>query len=240
MSASPDPRLGRYEFDSSLLGNRRSLWVQTPRPGHRPPGLLLFLDGEHYLRDLGAVDVVQELRAAGAIPDLLSVYVSHIDYPTRWRESFCNLDFPRALADELLPWLRAEFDIAKEAPAVLVGLSLTGLAAAHAGLQRPGAFEAVACQSGSFWWEDGAFIHEVGQARASDVTFHLSVGSQETDEDVDHGDGLLQRESQLTANRRLRDSLRERGFACTYREFDGGHDAASFRRDLPDCLRSLG
>lgn len=124
----------RRDIDSAVLGNARAVWVQpVPRT---PRAVLLFLDGEHYVRDLGAVAIMQTLHEGGVLADLLPVYVSHVDYPTRWRESFCNPDFGRFLATELLPWVRTEFGVTAETPDALVGLSLTWLAAAYAALDH--------------------------------------------------------------------------------------------------------
>lgn len=233
-------RLSQHRFDSAILGNSRNVWVQTGRAHRRPyEGVLLFLDGEHYLNDLGAVEMVERLQREAAIPPLLPVFVSHIDYPTRWRESFCNPDFGAFLATELIPWLTQSFDVGQEPWNAVVGLSLTGLAAVYAGLQHPGMLHAVLSQSGSFWWRDGWLVDEVSRFAAPGPAFWLSVGLREVDENVDHGDGLLQKESQLSANRRLRDALTDQGFHHIYREHDGGHDRVSFQQDLPHGLEQL-
>lgn len=233
-------RLSRYQFDSTILGNHRDVWVQLPRAKSPPrQGVLLFLDGEHYVRDLGADTIVEQLQREGALAPLLPVYVSHIDYPTRWRESFCNADFGAFLSTELLPWIIAKFDVGAELPNALVGLSLTGLAALHAGLQHPDTLHRVMCQSASLWWQDGWLIDEVQRRPASDLAVWLSVGVHEVAENVDHGDGLFQKESQLSANRRMRDALEHKGFRHLYREFQGGHDLVSFRADLPHGLSQL-
>ena len=233
-------RLIQHEFESTILGNSRSVWIQTPRSNPRPhQGVLLFLDGEHYLDDIGAVDIVEELQRQDTFPALLPVYVSHIDYPTRWRESFCNPDFATFLSTELLPWVSEEFNVRGELPNAVVGLSLTGLAAAHAALQHPETLHRVLCQSGSFWWQDGWLIDEVLRQPPSDLALCFSVGLREIDENVDHGDRLFQKESQLSANRRMRDAVASKGFRTLYREFDGGHDIASFQLDLPHGLKQL-
>jgi len=239
MTVKPRDRLVQRQFESSILGNSRKVWIQSSRSDARPQGALLFLDAEHYLDDIGAAKIVDELQQDAGLAGLLPVYVSHVDYPTRWRESFCNPDFGKFLCEELLPWLSEEFNVDRELPHALVGLSLTGLAAAHAGLQHPAILSRVLCQSGSFWWQDSWLIGEVLRLPASETAISLSVGLRETDENVDHGDGLFQKESQLSANRRLRDALTSKGYRNSYREFDGGHDIVSFRQDLPEVLRQL-
>ncbi len=244
MDLEADRRLSQHQFESRILGNSRDVWIQTSSsdtrsPPEPPKGVLLFLDAEHCRADVSAIELVDELQRTAAMPGLLPVYVSHIDYPTRWRESFCNPDFAAFLSSELMPWVVKEFAVSGELPNAVVGLSLTGLAAAHAALQHPEMLPRVVCQSASFWWREGWLIDDVLRRPVSEVTLHISVGVHEVDENVDHGDGLIQKESQLSSNRRMRNAIASKGFAHTYREFDGGHDFASFRRDLPDALSAL-
>ncbi len=241
MGLKPRRRLLKRQFDSAILGNSRSVWIQTPAPQRHPaPGVHVFLDAEHYLGDVGAATIVAQLQRDGRLAGLLPVYVSHVDYPTRWRESFCNPDFGRFLSTELLPWITGEFNVDPQPHNALVGLSLTGLAAAHAALHHPHTLHRVLCQSGSFWWRDGQLIDDVLRLPSSELSVCLSVGVREIDENVDHGDGLFQKEAQLSANRRMRQALATRGFRVGYWEFDGGHDIASFRKDLPRGLSELG
>ncbi|WP_242516330.1 alpha/beta hydrolase [Sorangium cellulosum] len=60
---------------------------------------------------------------------------------TRIAETACNPAFAAMLADELLPMLRARYPVSADPDrVVLAGDSYTGLAAAHAALERPDAF----------------------------------------------------------------------------------------------------
>jgi enterochelin esterase family protein len=223
--------LRQTEIVSAVLGNTRTVWLQPPTG--EPAGTLVFLDAEYYVAHVKAAPIVARLEREGAIPPLLAAYVSHIDFKIRWPETFMNPAFAEFLETELLPWLGVDGE------ATVAGLSLTGLAAAHAAIVRPGAFTRALCQSGSFWWEDGRMIDEVARLPRADVRFRVSVGAAETDEEVDHGDGLVQHESQLDSNRRMRDALVARGYAVSYAEFEGGHGVAAWRDDLPAGLTSL-
>lgn len=221
-----------------MLGNARTVWIQ--RPVAQPCGVALFLDGEYYLAGIQAPETVERLQSEKRISPLLTAFVSHVGQPEpRWTESFCNPGFARFLAEELLPWLAREFAVATLEETVFAGLSLTGLSAAHAALHYPRLFPRVLCQSGSFWWNDGWLIAEVAGASGGGVSFRMTVGEEETAGNVDHGSGLVQRESQRSGCRRLRDVLQAAGYPVSYREFPGGHDVASWRADLPGSLASL-
>jgi enterochelin esterase family protein len=220
-----------------LARTPRTVWVQPTVSGvSGPTGVCLFLDGEYYLDRIRAPEIIAELQREGQLPPMLTAYVSHIDSATRWKDSFCNAEFAEYLALELLPWLVAECGVSSEKDNSIVGLSLTGLSASHAALTYPKRFPRVLSQSGSFRWSEGWLPQHVMGKPRSEVVFRLTVGSDETKADVDHGDGLFQAESQLMSNRRMRDALLATGHRVSFHEFPGGHDFASWRADLAESL----
>ena len=152
-------------------------------------------------------------------------YVSHVDPLTRWKESACSETFARFVAEELVPWLHSHFQQAVgPLPTILGGLSLTGLAAAHAVLLHPHRFSGVLCQSASLWWSDQWLIHAYRTQKPPPLRFRICCGNRETTEYVEHGPEMIQRSSQLAANRAMRDVLVDRGCELSYEEFAGGHD----------------
>jgi enterochelin esterase family protein len=116
---------------------------------------------------------------------------------------------------------------------VLVGQSLGGLAATHAGLHAPDRFGLILTQSGAFWWRgeppetiDGATLIDAYRNTARQpVRFFQEAG-------------LVEREI-LTTNRLLNEALRERGYDVVSREYSGGHDYACWRGGLADGLIAL-
>jgi enterochelin esterase family protein len=222
---------------SSLLGNERRVWLQMPPANNPPTALCILLDGEYYVERMDAPPLIAELMTAGDIPPTCFVFVSSIDGTTRWSESFCNASFARFLVDELISWTAAK--IGRKLPAILGGLSLTGLAAAHAGLLFPQSFTGVLCQSASFWWSDSRIVRNCRQRGPLPLRFRISCGADETTEYVEHAPELIQRTSQLASSRLMRDALREKGAAVSYEEFAGGHNIASWKADLPRSLAAL-
>jgi enterochelin esterase-like enzyme len=141
----------------------------------------------------------------------------------------------------LLPWLIAEFDVIPDEN-ILAGLSLTGLSAAHAGLKYPGVFPRVLSQSGSFSWNDTWLPQEVRRNRFAGAAFRLTVGLDETNGNTthtNHGLELIQMESQLDANRKMRDALMATGHQVSYLEHPGGHDLSTWRTGLGSSLLAL-
>lgn len=219
---------------SARLGNQRAVHLQVPAAA--PVGIVVVLDAEAYRR-IGAPEMIEAATAEGVLRPMVFAHVDALDQPIRWRETFCSPAFSAFICDDLCPRIAEEVGLHPSAPVGLVGISLTGLAAAFAVLGRPDRFDRVLIQSPSLWWEDGQLIDRatamVGKRpEVVDVRWRISVGVHETDVEVDHGDGLIQRLSQRSTCRRFRTVLAEAGCPVVYHEYDGGHDLDSFRADL--------
>lgn len=219
----------------------RAVWIQRPRVG-KPAGVCLFLDAEYYLAQIRAAPIVDELQHLGQFPPMLTAYISsRADSLARWTDSICNDAFVEYLVIELLPWLVEEFDISPGRN-LLAGLSLTGLSAVHAALKFPEAFPRVLALSGSFWWNNMWLPQEIRRRPCSGVAFRLTVGVEETIQTTthkNHGQELLQAESQLESNREMRDALVSAGYRVSYLEHPGGHDVPSWRATLGESLTAL-
>jgi enterochelin esterase-like enzyme len=234
------PMLIESTIRSQFLGNDRQVWFQ-PSPKNRPAqALCVLLDGEYYVDRMDAPSVLAALQTSHDFPAFSVAYVSHVDGPTRWQECCCNEHFAKFVSTELLPWLESTFSQEAPSPVIILGgLSLTGLAAAHTALLHPEKFFGVLCQSASFWWSDNWLVQECGKRPRTNLRFRMSCGSQETTEYLEHGPNLIQRTSQLAANRAMRDVLKNLCRSVSYEEFTGGHDIASWRSDLPRSFTAL-
>jgi enterochelin esterase family protein len=227
-------------LDSQLLHNSRRVWLQAPTSGALPQALCLLLDGEYYVERMDVGPLLADLQAKNILPPLAVACLSHIDGVTRWPESFCNPTFARFVREEAVPFAAARFSgVTGKTPMILGGLSLTGLAAVHAALVSPDFFAGVFSQSGAFWWNEMKLAADVAAMPSSRTKFRLACGSRETTPHVQHGRELIQCSSQLTSNQALRDALLAGGFHVDYVEYDGGHDLASWKEDLPRSLAAL-
>jgi enterochelin esterase family protein len=232
--------LTQTEFHSTT-GEPRPVWIQRPLTA-KPSGVCLFLDAEYYLPQIRAATIIEELQREGHFPPMLTAYVSsHADSLTRWTDSFCNDAFAEFLVAELMPWLIAEFDVSP-GKNILAGLSLTGLSAVHTGLEYPEVFPRVLSLSGSFWWDSTWLPQQVRRRPCTGAAFRLTVGADETTENTthtNHGQKLIQVESQVESNRKMRDALVSTGHHVSYREHPGGHNFPSWRATLAESLTAL-
>jgi enterochelin esterase family protein len=235
-----DAPIVQKTFRSEVLGNERRIWLQSPQTGDCAERLCILLDGEYYVERMDAPAIIADLQAAGAVVPFATAFVSHVDGATRWAESFCNSRFAEFVAKELLPWLGDQLPTPPQPRyTILGGLSLTGLAAAHVALLYPECCPNVLCQSASFWWSESWLVTEFRRKGCPPLRFRITCGRNETEEYVQHGPELIQRTSQLACNRAMRGVLEAQGCSISYEEFEGGHDLASWKRDLSNSLKAL-
>jgi enterochelin esterase family protein len=196
----------------------------------------VFLDAEHYLRDLSCLEVIEPLLASGAIPPLTCVFVTHASGAARHEDYTCNHRYARFIAEDVLEWARQKNSRVDDSANVICGLSLSGLESALIAFQYPSVFGYALCQSGSFWWFAD---HEVALPSTT-ARFWLSVGSDETAANVSHPPtGLFQRVSQVDGVERAARRFQGLGATVKYNLHSGGHAAAPWREELAPALTWL-
>lgn len=217
------------------LRNERSIWIRPPRNPVTARCLTLILDAELYREKVAACEAIDGLGKGAA--DSWFVFVSTHSVEARWLECPCHPPFAAFIVDELLPWLAARHpEIGAVERRVIVGLSYTGLAAAYIAIERPGVFQRVISQSGSFWWNDCHLVKRMHETPRLPTAFYLDVGTRETQTNVQHRPEVLQVVAQIDGVRRFRDQLLAKGHAVKYVEFPGAHDCREWKLTLPGAL----
>jgi enterochelin esterase family protein len=235
-------KLADSKFKSAILNNERDITVYTP-PGYAKTGprcsLLILFDRDRYnsKEHVEAPVILDNLLAAKKIPPTIAVLVGNVD---RNKELGCHAPFADFLANELVPWVRGEYGVAKDPSRVIVaGSSFGGLAASYAAFKHPEVFGNVLSQSGSYWWEAGEededewLTRQFVAGQTVPVRFYLEVGLYETWIPRQHAP------TQVSANRHFRDVLRAKGYSVQYSEFSGAHDYLNWRCTLPRGLVAL-
>jgi len=240
----PTGRLRRDKFTSKLLGNERPIWIYTPHnyaAKKKPYGLLVLSDGGLYVNSARVGTTLDNLIAAGLIPPLVAVMV---DNPDRGRELSCNSAYADFLAQEIVPFVRANYHVTDRPEQTIIGgASFGGLAAACVGLKHSEVFGNVLSQSGSFWWKPDAekdwegLTRQFATSPRLPLRFSFEAGSMENT-----GGGPAGRQVApplLFTNRNLRDTLKSKGYWVHYTEFIGNHTVFNFRGTLASHLIAL-
>ncbi|HEY6660675.1 MAG TPA: alpha/beta hydrolase-fold protein [Pyrinomonadaceae bacterium] len=244
----PNGRVQRDKFQSKLLGNERSIWIYTPHDyaaGKKPYGLLVLTDGGQYVNTARVATTLDNLIAAGLIPPLVAVMVEN---PDRWRELSCNPAYADFLAQEIVPWARANYHATDRPEQTIIGgASLGGLQAACVGLKHPEVFGNVLSQSGAFDWKPAGekewewLNRQFAASPRLPLRFSFEAGLLEG---TWWWRSLPQRDPVplpplLTTNRNLRDTLTSKGYPVHYSEFNGNHGMLNWRGTLASHLIAL-
>ena len=221
----------RYSRASAAMSGERVIDVYATPGFKRGRGLtpvLILFDGDESRDMLRVPIILDNLYADHRIGEMLAVFLVQ-PYEHRETDLECSQNTNLYLVNELLPWLREEYEIRTEpGSTVAAGASLGGLAATYAGLRHPEAIGKVLSQSGSFWWgktdsQPEWLTAEVRSSQRVKVDFYLDVGLMET-----NGEKL----SQLETNRQFKDALERKGYRVIYREYNGIHGFPCWRAGL--------
>jgi len=245
----PRGTLARLTMKSAILNEERSYSVCTP-PGFdakaQPYGLIVVFDGEVYgdFADsyVPTPVILDNMLAEGRIPPMVLVLVDSQNQQMRNRDLTCSASFADFLAKELVPHVRATYNVSSDPSRVIVaGSSFGGLCAAYCGLTHPEVFGNILSQSGSYWFTQdwrkalsmrylagtGWLIEQYAMRPKLPLRFYMEVGKFES--------GALQ----VATNRHLRDVLQLKGYPVVYSEFYGGHDYFCWRGSIADGLIAL-
>lgn len=203
--------------------------------------LLVVLDGLDYLRRGRLARLLDALIADGKMAPVAACFIDDAG-PARPAEYAANDLTLAALAELVVPSVIERLGLGPQVVAggrgraAILGSSLGGLMALHAGVRRPELFGTIIAQSTAAMDEPltvgastlppirSTLVALIQATPAPPIRLWLDVGVLE---------GLAE------PNDRLAATLTARGFDLTYRRFPGGHDQTSWSESLVDALPAM-
>ena len=243
----PHGSIDTTSFRGTTPGRRTTVFVSLPagyRSGARtfnrsPSGtlrrkrypVLYVTDGGEYLARANMNVVLDNLIAQGEIAPLIAVFIDPGTDPgdpranTRMSDYALNDRFIDALSGELRPLLMKRYRLL-DGPANtgIMGASMGGLIATYAAFMHPEVFGRCAAQSPSYQWKNDTLITMIRRGPVKDFRMYLCTGT------------IRDAESRA---RIVRDIMREKGYAITYREYPESHNWLNWRARLGEILRTF-
>jgi len=239
----PKGRLEDAKLKSEILKNERRAWVYTP-PGYtrdgKPYGLIVMFDGPMYSFLIPTAAILDNLLSKSKLPPMVALILDNPTPYSRSTEFACYEPYAKFIANEVIPWVRSNYNVTTDpSQTVVSGVSFGGLAAAFIGFRHPEIFGNVISQSGSFWWKPDSdnepewLTRQFVTSKKLPLRFYLGVGLFERGP-TPHGAPDM-----VAVSRHMRDVLRAKGYEVEYSECHCGHDYLHWRGTLPDALMKL-
>jgi enterochelin esterase-like enzyme len=220
----------RIDGWSLILGSNRPVYLYRP-PTDEPVPLLFVLDGDDYVKRAKLPVIVDNLIAQKRIRPM-ALAMPQNGGRARFLEYMCNdstigflLRYVLPLAQEHLNLINIETHSGAYG---ILGASMGGLMALYAGLRMPQVFGKVISQSGAFGFDlmgqETVIYDLVRHVERRPIKLWMDVGAYE----------FL-----LPANRKMRAELQARGYAFSYREYNGGHNYTSWRDEVASGLEAV-
>ena len=250
----PQGSIRKFTFTDSKVfpGTSRewALYIPKQHDGTTPACLMLFFDGNGYLKPDGnirATVVLDNLIAKKQIPVTVAVFITPgiVKATAEGTKDRSNRSFEydslgdanaRFIIDEIIPLVRAEGVKLTEDPAgwAACGLSSSGIAAFTLAWERPDRFRKVVSWIGSFTNIRGGYVYPALIRKTKDSPKPIRVFLQDGSADLDnlHGSWPL-------ANQDMAAALKFAGYDYKFEFGTGGHSPKHGAAIFPDTLRWL-
>jgi enterochelin esterase family protein len=226
------------QFTSAILGTKRKVSIYTP-PGYEatkaPKAFMMVFDGDAYQSVIPTPTILDNLIAERRIPPVVAAFVFTPEGVSRNDDLTPNKAFQDFLSGELMPFIRARYNISGNPHLnAVAGSSRGALIASYSGLCHPEIFGSVISLSGSYWWSPGDvsgqlvdnsgwLVKQFAESPGLRLNVYMDVGTWEGT-------------AQVMTNRVLHSVLKGKGCHVVYAEFPGGHAPFNWVQAFPEAI----
>jgi len=232
-----------FKVSSDILGYEHDVLAYLP-PNYQNSSAtyptIYIEDGRDYIEFAITPVVIDNLIRTRQIKPVIAIFINppnrHLpEEPNRMTEYGLNDDYVNFKTDELVPFIESNFR-AEQNPLsrMAAGDSFGGLISAYTPFLRPDVFGIGYSQSGYHSYQNDRLINLYQSSKKKPISLYVDIGIYEQ---VVGADMLPKEETDfLSANRRFKKVLEEKGYDFVYREYHEGHTWGNWRRHMIDAL----
>ena len=166
---------------------------------------------------------------------MVAVLINNYHDERRETELHLSTQFKTFVTDELVPYIRENYNVtANPEKTVIGGISLGGLASTYMSFNHPDIFGKVLAQSSAFW-RDTCRVDNYDNEIRNDWLINQFIQSDKKPIKI-FIDWGLQENMVLGSNRKMARILKQKEYDFKYIEFNGWHDWANSRKTFPNGL----
>lgn len=217
----------------------RKVWLHAAPTDDTHP-VCIVLDAEYYLRDMEIAPITQQLMDENAIQEMTFVFISHVSAEDRHIDYQYNDEYRDFIVNDVVDWTKEKVPSIQNENHVICGLSLSGLMSVYIAAHHPALFPRCLAQSGSFWLKHEWFEEKLKSLGKLKTKFYMSVGDEETEENVTHQpNDLYQEISQVAGVKKAASVLEDLGAEVNFQIYKGGHAITPWKKEFPDAMKWL-
>jgi len=202
-----------------ILNNSRNVYFYRHPQAQKNSPLLIFHDGDEYLRLARSRIILDNLIAAQTIQPLNAVFIDPVN---RMKEYWFDDDYLKMIFKELLPELIQLKQLDKNSPLGMVGASLGGLISIYALKNYSAKIDFIVSQSGALSIGKQKIFQDLEKVQRYRGKIYYDFGSFENLEEIHKKFELL---------------LKEKNIIHQGNKFNEGHSWANWRAHLAPALK---
>ncbi len=211
-------RIDTLHFKSRILKNERNIYIYRHPLAEASSPIIIFHDGNDYLKYGSAQIILDNLIAEKEIPALHAMFIDPVD---RRKEYWMDDNYLKSVFREMIPQVRKNYKLDQKSFIGMGGVSLGGLISLYALKNYSDRLDCVFSQSGAIWVDSSRIITELESYTSMNTKIYFDYGTFESMDQV---------------HNRLAELMDKKKIHFQMNIFNEGHNWANWRAHLPLAL----